>query len=155
MTGVPYQQQSDDVPPLKALTVEESVYEFTQLAELCDALSMHLGGWSTDGADPASSGTMSSLSARLSEHAGWWRDSIPESVLLEEIRHEASGSPRLSDVLANLDVNPTDRTAAVVPILDGLVAHLLGLAKRLSLIGDGPARRVVRLVLADLEDRPI
>jgi len=151
---VPYQQRSDDVPPLEALTVEEGVHEFTQLAELCDALATHLSGWSTDGADPASSGAMASLSTRLSEHAGWWRDRIPESVLLEEIRRDASGSSRLSDVLAHLDVNPPDRTAAVGPILDDLVTHLLGLAKRMSSIGDGPARRVVRLVLADLEDRP-
>lgn len=144
----------DETNPVPPLTTEAGVHEFTQLAELSAALSGHLAAWSTDGADPASAGTMASLAARLDEHAGWWRDRIPESVLLEDARTEAAASPRLAEVLARLDVSPGDRSAAVVPILDGLVAHLVGLAGRLSPVGDAPARRVVRLVLADLEDRP-
>ncbi len=140
--------------PVDVLTTEAGVHEFTQLAELSAALSGRLATWSTDGADPASAGTMASLAARLEEHAGWWRDRIPESVLLEAARSEASDSPRLGEVLARLDVDPADRSAAVVPILDGLVVHLVGLAGRLSPVGDAPARRIVRLVLADLEDRP-
>ncbi len=136
------------------LTTEGGAYEFTQLAELCDALARRLGDWSTDGTDPSSARTMSSLSARLAEHAGWWRDRIPESALLEGTRDEASDSTRLDAVLAMLDVVPSRRVVAVVPVLDGLVSHLVGLAARLSPVGDAPARRVVRLVLADLEDRP-
>jgi len=147
-------QPTADVPSAGPLTTEAGVHELTQLAELSAVLSGHLAGWSTDGTDPASAGTMASLAARLSEHAGWWQDRIPESVLLEPARDEASGSSRLAEVLARLDVEPADRSAAVAPILDGLVAHLVGLADRLSPVGDAPARRVVRLVLADLEDRP-
>ena len=144
----------DQTNPDLVLTTEGGVHEFTQLAELSAALSVRLSTWSTDGADPASAGTMASLAVRLDEHAGWWRDRIPESVLLEDARTEASDPSRLAEVLARLDVDPFDRSAAVVPILDGLVAHLVSLAGRLSPVGDAPARRVIRLVLADLEDRP-
>lgn len=143
-------------PPIVApLTVEGGAHEFTQLAELCEALAGLLDGWATDGADPSSAGVVSSLSARLAEHAGWWRDRIPESALLAEARDEASDPDRLAAVLAMLEVDPADRVAAVAPVLDGLVAHLVGLGGRLSPVGDGPARRVMRLVLADLEDRPL
>ena len=137
-----------------SLTTEGGTSEFTQLADLCEALAGQLGDWSTDGADIASSATMASLSARLTEHAGWWRDQVPESVLLAEARDAASNPVRLTAVLAMLDVAPSARMAAVVPVLDGVVAHLVGLADRLSPVGDAPARRVLRLVLADLEDRP-
>ena len=136
------------------LTTEGGAYEFMQLAELCEALARQLGDWSTDGADPASAATMASLSARFIEHAGWWRDRVPESVLLAEARDGASDPVRLTAVLAMLNVAPSARMAAVVPVLDGVVAHLVGLADRLSPVGDAPARRVLRLVLADLEDRP-
>ena len=136
------------------LTTEGGAHEFTQLAELCEALAGRLGDWSTDGADPASAATMASLSARLAEHAGWWRDRIPESVLLAEAREEASDLVRLTAVLAMLDVDPSDRATAAALLLDGVIAHLIGLADRLSPVGDAPARRVLRLVLADLEDRP-
>ena len=97
---------------------------------------------------------MSSLSARLTDHAEWWQDQIAESELLEGICEEASDPTRLDAVLAMLDVAPPSRVAAVALVLDGLIAHLVGLAGRLSSVGDAPARRVVRLVLADLEDRP-
>ena len=137
-----------------SLTTEGGTSEFTQLADLCEALAGQLGDWSTDGADIASSATMASLSARLTEHAGWWRDQVPESVLLAEARDAASNPVRLTAVLAMLDVAPSARMAAVVPVLDGVVAHLVGLADRLSPVGDAPARRVLRLVLADLADRP-
>ena len=40
------------------------------------------------------------------------------------------------------------------PVLDRLVAYLVALAERLSPLGDAPALRTIRLVLADLEDRP-
>ena len=136
------------------LTTEGGAHEFTQLAELCEALAGRLGDWSTDGIDPSSAGTMSSLSARLAEHAEWWRDRIPESELLQGTREEASDPTRLDAVLAMLDVAPPSRVAAVALVLNGLIAHLVGLAGRLSPVGDAPARRVVRLVLADLEDRP-
>jgi secreted protein with Ig-like and vWFA domain len=136
------------------LTTEGGAHEFTQLVDLCEALAGQLGDWSTDGADSASAATMASLSARLTEHAGWWRDQVPESVLLAEARDAASDPVRLTAVLAMLDVAPSARMAAVVPVLDGVVAHLVGLADRLSPVGDAPARRVLRLVLADLEDRP-
>ncbi|MEE2957884.1 MAG: hypothetical protein VX488_02840 [Actinomycetota bacterium] len=151
MTLVPADQP---IQTTASLTTEAGVHEFTQLAELSEALAGYLAAWSTDGADPASAGMMASLAARLAEHAGWWRDRIPESVLLDDARTEASGSPRLVEVLARLNVDPADRSVAIVPILDGLMAHLAGLAGRLSPVGDAPARRVVRLVLADLEDRP-
>jgi len=157
VTAVPRSSEPSRVPlsdDRLPLTTEGGAHEFTELAELCGALAATLGTWSTDGADPSSAGTMSSLSARLAEHAGWWRDRIPESVLLAEVRDEASDPDRLAAVLARLDVDPSDRVVAVVPVLDGLVAHLVGLAGRLSPVGDAPARRVVRLVLADLEDRP-
>jgi hypothetical protein len=75
-------------------------------------------------------------------------------VLLAEVRDAASDPVRLAAVLAMLDVAPSARTAAVAPVLDGVVAHLVGLADRLSPVGDAPARRVLRLVLADLADRP-
>ena len=133
------------------LTTEGGAHEFTQLAELCEALAKRLGGWSTDGTDPSSAGTMSSLSARLAE---WWRDRIPESELLRGKCEEASDPTRLDAVLAMLDVAPPSRVAAVALVLNGLIAHLVGLTGRLSPVGDAPARRVVRLVLADLEDRP-
>ena len=136
------------------LTTEGGAYEFTQLAELCEVLARRLGDWSTDGTDPSSAGTMSSLSARLAEHAEWWRDRIPESELLRGKCEEASDPTRLDAVLARLDVAPPSRVAAVALVLNGLIAHLTGLAGRLSPVGDAPARRVVRLVLADLEDRP-
>ena len=136
------------------LTTAGGTHEFTQLAELCEELAGQLGDWSTDGADSASAAMMASLSARLLEHAGWWRDQVPESVLLAEARDRASDPVRLTAVLAMLDVAPSARTAAVAPVLDGVVAHLVGLAGRLSPVGDAPARRVLRLVLADLEDRP-
>ena len=97
---------------------------------------------------------MSSLSARLAEHAEWWRDRVPESELLQGTREEASDPARLDAVLAMLDVAPPSRVAAVSQVLNGLIAHLVGLAGCLSPVGDAPARRVVRLVLADLEDRP-
>lgn len=135
-------------------TIEAGVNEFTQLAELSEALASRLGGWATDGADPASSAIMGSLSVCLTEHSDWWRAQIPESVLLQDARSAAAGSPRLSEVLARMEVRPPDRRAAVVPILDKLVVHLEALAGRMSPVGDGPALRVVRLVLADLEDRP-
>jgi len=137
-----------------ALTTEGGAREFMQLADLCEALAGQLGDWSTDGADFASAAAMASLSARLTEHAGWWRDQVPESVLLAEVRDAASDPVRLAAVLAMLDVAPSARTAAVAPVLDGVVAHLVGLADRLSPVGDAPARRVLRLVLADLADRP-
>ncbi len=146
-----------DSPPTGGpvpLTAEGGAHEFTQLAELSEELAGRLGDWSTDGADPSSAGTMASLAARLTEHAGWWRDRIPESVLLAEARDRASDPARLDAVLSMLDVAPADRTEAVAMILDGLVAHLVGLADRLVPVGDAPARRVVRLVLADLADRP-
>ena len=143
-------------PPVGSvpLTTEGGAHEFTQLAELCEALARRLGDWSTDGTDPSSAGTMSSLSARLAEHAEWWRDRIPESELLQGTREEASDPTRLDAVLAMLDVAPPSRVAAVSQVLNGLIAHLVGLAGRLSPVGDAPACRVVRLVLADLEDRP-
>ena len=143
-------------PPVGSvpLTTEGGAHEFTQLAELCEALARRLGDWSTDGTDPSSAGTMSSLSARLAEHAEWWRDRIPESELLQGTREEASDPTRLDAVLAMLDVAPPSRVAAVSQVLNGLIAHLVGLAGCLSPVGDAPARRVVRLVLADLEDRP-
>ncbi len=113
-----------------------------------------MGDWSTDGTDPSSAGTMSSLSARLTDHAEWWQDQIAESELLEGTREEASDRTRLDAVLAMFDVAPLGRVAVVALVLNGLIAHLVGLAARLSPVGDALARRVVRLVLADLEDRP-
>jgi len=113
-----------------------------------------LAGWSSDGADPDTSATMASMAARLGEHAGWWMDRIPESVLLEGERTAASGAGRLTDILALLDVPPSDRRSAVAPVLDRLVAYLGVLSERLSPVGDAPALRTIRLVLADLEDRP-
>ena len=136
------------------LTTAEGVAEFVVLAELSTALSERLGGWSTDGADPDSSATMASLAARLDEHSTWWTGRIPESVLLEGERTAASGSGRLAEVLGLLDVAASDRRAAVEPVLDRLVADLVTLAERLSPLGDAPALRTIRLVLADLEDRP-
>ena len=136
------------------LTTAEGVAEFVVLAELSTALSERLGGWSTDGADPDSSATMASLAARLDEHSTWWTGRIPESVLLEGERTAASGSGRLAEVLGLLDVAASDRRAAVEPVLDRLVAYLVALVECLSPLGDAPAIRTIRLVLADLEDRP-
>ena len=39
-------------------------------------------------------------------------------------------------------------------VLDCLLAYLGVLSERLSPVGDAPALRTIRLVLADLEDRP-
>jgi hypothetical protein len=136
------------------LTTAEGVAEFVVLAELSTALSERLGGWSTDGADPDSSATMASLAARLDEHSTWWTGRIPESVLIEGERTAASGSGQLAEVFGILDVAASDRRAAVEPVLDRLVAYLVALAERLSPLGDAPALRTIRLVLADLEDRP-
>ena len=136
------------------LTIAEGVAEFVVLAELSTALSERLGEWSTDGADPDSSATMASLAARLDEHSTWWTGRIPESVLLEGERTAASESGQLAEVLGLLDVAASDRRAAVEPVLDRLVAYLVALAERLSPLGDAPALRTIRLVLADLEDRP-
>ncbi|MDG2428799.1 MAG: hypothetical protein P8M16_10305 [Acidimicrobiales bacterium] len=135
------------------LTTERGVHEFTQLAELCELLAGRLGGWSTDGADPSSAGTMSSLAGRLTEHAEWWRNLIPESVLLLQARDEASDPARLDAVLSMLEVVPTARKAALAPVLAGLVAHLVGLLEHSVPVCDAPTQRVVRLVLADLEDQ--
>ena len=136
------------------LTIAEGVAEFVVLAELSTALSERLVGWSTDGADPDSSAVMASLGARLAEHSTWWTERIAESVLLDGERTTASGSGRLAEVLGLLDVEGSDRTAAVVPVLERLMAYLGALTERLSPVGDAPARRTIRLVLADLEDRP-
>ena len=136
------------------LTIAEGVAEFVVLAELSTALSERLVGWSTDGADPDSSAVMASLGSRLAEHSTWWTERIAESVLLDGERTTASGSGRLAEVLGLLDVEGSDRTAAVVPVLERLMAYLGALTKRLSPVGDAPARRTIRLVLADLEDRP-
>lgn len=136
------------------LTIAEGVAEFVVLAELSTALSERLVGWSTDGADPDSSAVMASLGARLAEHSTWWTERIAESVLLDGERTTASGSGRLAEVLGLLDVEGSDRTAAVVPVLERLMAYLGALTERLSPAGDAPARRTIRLVLADLEDRP-
>jgi hypothetical protein len=136
------------------LTTAEGVAEFVVLAELSRALSERLAGWSVDGAGPGSSATMASLASRLDEHSTWWTERIPESVLLEGERTAASGSGRLVEVLGLLDVPASDRNAAVVPVLDRLVAYLDALAERLSPLGDAPALRTIRLVLADLADRP-
>ncbi len=138
------------------LTIAEGVAEFVVLAELSTALSERLVGWSTDGADPDSSAVMASLGARLAEHSTWWTERIAESVLLdgERTTASASGSGRLAEVLGLLDVEGSDRTAAVVPVLERLMAYLGALTERLSPVGDAPARRTIRLVLADLEDRP-
>lgn len=136
------------------LTTAEGVAEFVVLAELSTALSERLVGWSTDGADPDSSAVMASLGARLAEHSTWWTERIAESVLLDGERTTASGSGRLAEVLGLLDVEGSDRTAAVVPVLERLMAYLGALTERLSPLGDAPARRTIRLVLADLEDRP-
>ena len=75
-------------------------------------------------------------------------------MLLEGERTAASGSGQLAEVLGLLDVAASDRRAAVEPVLDRLVAYLVALAERLSPLGDAPALRTIRLVLADLEDRP-
>ena len=136
------------------VTTAEGAGEFIGLAEFSKALSGLLSGWSTDGADPDTSATMASLAARLGEHAGWWMDRTPESVLLEGEQAAASGAGRLTDILALLDVPPSDRRSAVAPVLDRLVAYLGVLSERLSPVGDAPALRTIRLVLADLEDRP-
>ncbi len=136
------------------LTIAEGVAEFVVLAELSTALSERLVGWSADGADPDSSAAMASLGARLAEHSTWWTERIAESVLLDGERTTASGSGRLAEVLGLLDVEGSDRTAAVVPVLERLMAYLGALTERLSPVGDAPARRTIRLVLADLEDRP-
>jgi len=136
------------------VTTVEGAGEFIVLAELSTALSGRLAGWSSDGADPDTSATMASLAARLGEHAGWWMDRIPESVLLEGERTAASGAGQPTDILALLDVPPSDRRSAVAPVLDRLVAYLGVLSERLSPVGDAPALRTVRLVLADLEERP-
>ena len=95
------------------VTTAEGAGEFIVLAELSTALSGRLAGWSTDGADPDTSSTMASLAARLGEHAGWWMDRTPESVLLEGERTAASGSGRLTDILALLDIPPSERRSAV------------------------------------------
>ena len=42
----------------------------------------------------------------------------------------------------------------MAPVLDRLVAYLGVLSERLSPVGDAPALRTIRLVLADLKDRP-
>lgn len=136
------------------VTTAEGAGEFIVLAEFSTALSGLLAGWSTDGADPDTSATMASLAARLGEHADWWMDRTPESVLLEGEQAAASGAGRLTDILALLDVPPSDRRSAVAPVLDRLVAYLGVLSERLSPVGDAPALRTIRLVLADLEDRP-
>ena len=136
------------------VTTVEGAGEFIVLAELSTALSGRLARWSTDGADPDTSATMASLAARLGAHAGWWMDRTPESVLLEGERTAASAAGRLTDILALLDVPPSDRRSAVAPVLDRLVAYLGVLSERLSPVGDAPALRTIRLVLADLEDRP-
>ena len=136
------------------VTTAEGAGEFIVLAEFSTALSGLLAGWSTDGADPDTSATMASLAARLGEHSSWWMDRTPESVLLEGERAAASGAGRLTDILALLDVPPSDRRSAVAPVLDRLVAYLGVLSERLSPVGDAPALRTIRLVLADLEDRP-
>ena len=96
---------------------------------------------------------MASLATRLAKHPGWWRDRIPESVVLVEARDGVSDPARLDAVLSMLDGAPAGRTVAVAMILDGLVAYLVGLTDRLALVADAPARWGVRLVLADLEDR--
>ena len=136
------------------VTTAEGAGEFIVLAEFSTALSGLLAGWSTDGADPDTSATMASLAARLGEHSSWWMDRTPESVLLEGEQAAASGAGRLTDILALLDVPPSDRRSAVAPVLDRLVAYLGVLSERLSPVGDAPALRTIRLVLADLEDRP-
>ena len=136
------------------VTTAEGAGEFIVLAELSTALSGRLAGWSTDGADPDTSATMASLATRLGEHAGWWMDRTPESALLEGERTAASGAGQPTDILALLDVPPSDRRSAVAPVLDRLVAYLGVLSERLSPVGDAPALRTIRLVLADLEDRP-
>ena len=95
------------------VTTAEGVGEFIVFAELSTALSSRLAGWSTDGADPDTSATMASLAARLGEHAGWWMDRTPEAALLEGERTAASGAGRLTDILALLDIPPSDRRSAV------------------------------------------
>jgi hypothetical protein len=140
-------------PNSDRLTTERGVHEFTQLAELCERLAGRLGGWSTDGADPSSAGMMSSLAARLTEHAGWWRNLIPESVLLTQARDEASDPARLDAVLSMLDVTPSDRKVALASVLAGLASHLVGLFEQLVPVCDAPTRRVIKLVLADLDDQ--
>ena len=41
----------------------------------------------------------------------------------------------------------------MVPVLDPLMVYLSVLSERLSPVGDAPALRTIRLVLADLKDR--
>ena len=136
-------------------TAAEGARRWSGLAWLGAALFERLGAWSTDGADPSSAAALASLGRRLGEHVAWWQDLVPDSVLLAGDVHDGPVHPGVADLVAALDGVPAaDRLSVAGAVADGLAADLERLAGDLDAVADAPARRVVRLVLADLEDRP-
>ena len=136
-------------------TAAEGARRWSGLAWLGAALFERLGAWSADGADPSSAPALASLGRRLGEHVALWQDLVPDSVLLAGDVHDGPVHPGVADLVAALDGVPAaDRLSVAGAVADGLAADLERLAGDLDAVADAPARRVVRLVLADLEDRP-
>ncbi len=125
------------------------------LAWLGDDLFARFGRWSADGLDAVSAPQLASLSRRLGEHAAWWRAQIPESVLLAADVQDGPVNSGVAELVAAFDgVDPADRLIVAAAVVEALTADLTILAGRLNPVGDAAVARTLRLVLADLIDRP-
>ncbi len=130
-------------------TLVEGARHWASLTWLSEALFKLFGVWSVDGMDPKSAPMLSSLSRCFGEHVGWWQKLLPISELLDNTTID----PRSSFVTLMVALEATDsseRLAAAVAVIDSLEVDLLTLDAGLSGISDGPAKRVVMLVRADI-----
>jgi|GEM_PF-225470 hypothetical protein len=142
-------------PDPTPVTAAEGARTWSGLAWFCAALFERFGAWSNDGADPSSARELASLSRRLGEHVAWWQGLVPDSLLLADEVLDGPVDPGVAMLVEALAaVPPGGRLAAAAAVADVLDADLALLAGRLGTVGDAPARRIIRLVRADLEDRP-
>jgi hypothetical protein len=112
---------------------------YLELARRCQVLFVAAGVAMRADTDPERKPLLATASRHLGDHAGAWEDLVPESVLLADARDAVEALPALP---ASPEV--------VVGALRTLSDDLGALLARTSPVADAPARRLARIVLADL-----
>ncbi len=147
------------------LSAERALALTSELVTVSESLFVLAGRWAMSGDTPAVCVSMATLSRHLGEHAVWWKQVRPESVLLvgdsgSDRRSDgdlAGADPRASLGRSGLIEPPADddlQTAKLAWLTDHALPRLRAVVAEIG-AGDGPDgapfRRVARWVEIDLE----
>jgi hypothetical protein len=117
----------------------DAITTYLALARRCETLFVAAGRAAAHDVGLHRKQLLATVSRHLGTHARAWHDLVPESVLLEELRARAPGATAVGETADD-----------VVVALAELRDELGLLLDRTSPVADAAARRLARIVLADL-----